>query len=233
MRWVLAAKNRLGYELFQLFNALFYRFVLGRHVPFAAQLEKTITSWERRNSRDQWETQYLSGKWAKLEQLDELARYSVIVGYMAYLKPQGAVLDVGCGEGILFKRYKPHGYSRYLGIDISEVALAKLAEQQDENTAFVRVEAEAYRPTELFDVIVFSEALYYFQAPLTVIERYSHALQQDGILIISTYARSRRAMAILRQIKTKYSLLDEARIAHQSQSWVCTVLRPHEASPNV
>ena len=235
MKRIRAAKIRLVHKLFQFLRALFYRFVFGRQIPLAAELEKIITSWEKQQrmgdipvSADSWETQYLGGRWTYMKQLDELARYSVIVGYIAYLKPRGAVLDVGCGEGILFERYWPYGYSKYLGIDISEAALAKLAEQQSKNTIFIRADAEAYRPTELFDVIIFNETLYYFHEPLTVVERYSHALKQDGILMVSTYTASRRAMAILRQIKAKYFLLDETWTTQGSRSWVCTVLAPHK-----
>lgn len=237
MRRIHAAKRKLFRKFFQFLRALFYRFVFGRQIPFAAGFEKVITYYEKRQgksdipvSADTWETQYLGDKWAYMKQLEELARYSIIVGYIAYLKPGGAVLDVGCGEGILFDRYRPYGYSKYLGIDISEAALAKLAEQQSENTIFIRADAEAYRPTELFDVIIFNEALYYLHEPLTVVKRYSLALKKGGILIISTYTASPRAMAILREIKAKYSLLDETQTTHWSLSWswVCTVLAPHK-----
>jgi len=145
------AKRRLVHKLFQFLRAPFYRLGFVRQIPFAAELEKIITSWEKHQrgyipiSADRWEAQYLGGRWVYLNQLEELARYTVIVGYIAYLKPRGAVLDVGCGEGILFERYRPYGYSKYLGIDISEAALAKLAEPQNENTVFIKADAEAYR----------------------------------------------------------------------------------------
>jgi 2-polyprenyl-3-methyl-5-hydroxy-6-metoxy-1,4-benzoquinol methylase len=231
MKIIHAINRRLLNNIRLFFRSFFYRFIFGQRVPFGAEIEKIITSWECKHStgdnpvpREIWESQYLSNKWKYMEQLDELARYSIIVGYMAYIKPQGAILDVGCGEGILFERYRPYGYSKYLGIDISEIAINRLSKHQDKNTVFIRTDAEAFRPAELYDVIVFNESLYYFHEPLIAFERYSHALKQGGILIISTYTTSHRAMAILSKIKAKCMVFDETQTTQQSRSWLCTVL---------
>ena len=168
--------------------------------------------------------QYRANQWAYLERLDELSRYAVITAYIAYLKPQGAVLDVGCGEGILFSRYQPYGYARYVGLDISEVAIAKLMPKQNAHTTFLQADAETYQPQELFDVIVFNEAQYYFHDPLSAFGRYAQALNPGGVMILSTYTASRRAMVILRQLKTHYRLVDETKTTQGAKSWFCTVL---------
>ena len=179
-------------------------------------------------AEDAWEAQYLSGKWGFMAQMDELARYSTIIGYMACLRPGSAVLDVGCGEGILFKRYRPYGYSKYLGIDISETAISKLVEKQDEKTLFIKADAETYTPIEQFDIIVFNETLYYFHDPLKVVKRYMGALKKNGILVVSTYKASERAMSILQRLKATYSLLDESRTTHSEslKSWICSCFGP-------
>src|SRR4051812_45338733 len=83
-------------------------------------------------SAERWDTEYRAGRWAYLGQLSELSRYSVLVGYMTHFRPSGAVLDVGCGEGVLFRRLQPHGYARYVGVDIAESAIASLKAQQHE-----------------------------------------------------------------------------------------------------
>lgn len=226
-------QRKLVRKFFQFLHSLFYMFVFGHRVPFAGKLEKIINSWERLVrkgdipvSRDAWESQYSDGQWAYMKQLGELGRYSIIVGYIAFFKVGPAVLDVGCGEGILFERYKMYGYSKYVGIEISEVALAKLAQKQDEKTIFIRANVETYTLAELFDVIIFNETLYYLYDPLVVIEAYSHILKKNGILIVSTYTLSKRAMSILRKIKTKYFLLDESKTTHEFSSWICSVFVP-------
>ena len=38
-----------------------------------------------------WEAQYAAGRWDFLAQLPELARFSILAGYICYLKPGGAV----------------------------------------------------------------------------------------------------------------------------------------------
>ncbi len=227
-------KIDVKYRLFQVMQGLFYRGFYGRKGPIAQKFEKIMTSWETRRRRgdvpvssEVWETEYSGEKWNFLDKISELGRYSVIAGYIAYLKPQAAVLDVGCGEGILFERYQRQGYSRYLGIDISQVAIDRLAARQDEKTQFVSADAENFEPNELFDIIVFNESLYYFYDPLISVRRYCNALKPDGLLMVSTCNTSCRAKSILRRLKEQYTVLDEADIVHHqsSLSWTCTVLK--------
>lgn len=225
-------------RLFQWLRAGYYLVFFERRLPFKGTLEKVVHRWEVQQGKgdapkpqEAWDAQYRTNQWAYMERLDELSRYAVITGYLAYLKPGGAVLDVGCGEGILFERYQPYGYARYVGLDISEVAVAKLMPKQNAQAVFFQADAEAYQPAELFDVIVFNEAHYYFHDPLSAVGRYAQALKPGGLLILSTYTASRRAMVILRQLKTHYALVDETKITQGAKSWFCTVLGPNVAAP--
>ncbi len=232
-------KIDVKYRLFQVMQELFYRFFYGRETLLAQKFETLMTVWETRRRRgdvpvsgEVWETEYSGEKWNFLENISELGRYSVIAGYIAYLKPQAAVLDVGCGEGILFDRYQGQGYSKYLGVDISQVAIDRLADRQNEKTRFVSADAENFEPTEwfdsLFDIIVFNESLYYFHDPLMGVKKYCNALNPDGLIIVSTFNTSCRGKSILRKLKEYYSVVDESAIGHHpsSLSWTCTVFKP-------
>jgi SAM-dependent methyltransferase len=238
VRSVQRAKRKTIDRLFQWLRAGYYLFGFGRRFPLKGTLEKLVHGWERQQEkgdipkvREAWDKQYRTNQWAYMERLDELGRYAVITSYIAYLKPGGAVLDVGCGEGILFERYQPYGYVRYVGLDISEVAVAKLMPKQNAGTVFLQADAEAYQPTELFDVIVFNETLYYFHDPLSALGRYAQALKPGGLLIVSTYMASRRARTILRRLKTLYAVIDETQTTQGAKTWFCTVLGPTTAAP--
>jgi SAM-dependent methyltransferase len=233
--------GNLRRRVYQHVHSVYYRAFFGRKMPLGRKLEGIVHAWERQQklgdipvSEDTWESQYLSGQWKYMMNLDELARYSVIVGYVSFLKPCGAILDVGCGEGILLRKLKPYGYSRYIGIEISKVALGSLTEIRDDKTSFVNADAEFYTPAAVFDVIIFNEVLCYFKEPMDTVGKYCSALTNDGILIVETYVNSIRSMSILDRLKRMYSLVDETRTNHvaNSRAWICSVFNaaPREGS---
>jgi 2-polyprenyl-3-methyl-5-hydroxy-6-metoxy-1,4-benzoquinol methylase len=170
-------------------------------------------------SIDQWNSEYQSGKWSYLAGVSELARYSVLTGYAAHFKPGGSILDVGCGEGVFYRRIRPHGYSRYVGVDLASSAIRTLQQSGEGNSAFVDADAESYVPAGYFDTLVFNEVLYYFRDPLAAVERYAQVLSSDGIMLVSTCTQSQPGMAILAQLRRQYSVLDETRVTHGDAHW--------------
>lgn len=232
---LLAVGRRVARRLAPALDTFYYRYVFGRPVPFASHLSERFLAWEKRRSKgdvpvskEVWERQYTRGNWSVLAQLDELSRYMVLVGYLQYVKPGAAVLDVGCGEGLLLRHYRPYGYARYVGIDISETALAKIRHAENEATKFVCANAETYVPTERFDAIVFNGILCYFHDAIGTAARYARALNPDGLLIVSAYAPSLRELASLRALAARYRCLDETTVKNGTKSWVCSVLRARE-----
>jgi 2-polyprenyl-3-methyl-5-hydroxy-6-metoxy-1,4-benzoquinol methylase len=197
--------------------------------------------WLRNNPRRQsggllqsaqtWDAQYAAGRWDVLAQLPELARYSLLAGYICHLKPGGAVLDTGCGQGILLRRLPSSSYSRYVGVDVSPSAIAVAQQQQNERSTFLATDCEHYSPAEQFDVVVFNEVLCCLRDPLRTVERYARSLNSGGLLLVSLCTAARGSALVLRQLKREYSTVDEARIIHRGSklSWVCTALRAREA----
>ena len=213
-------------------RVLYYQFFFDApRVSSSNRLAARVEAWERQQGRGDvpiskalWEQQYRTGHWDFLRTLGELGRFSLVVGYIHELKPQAAVLDVGCGEGLLFQRLQPRGCARYLGLDISAAAVARACEAG--GGPFICADAEEYVPTDTYDVIVFNESLYYLNKPLETVDRYLTRLAQRGIMIVSTFPTSRRGRSILRALKRSYTLLDETRISHASESWICSVFLP-------
>jgi SAM-dependent methyltransferase len=150
----------------------------------------------------------------------------MIIGFLQYFKPGGSILDVGCGEGILFRRYRFYGYTKYVRIDISEVAINNISREKNKRTFFITADAEKCTPTERFDSIAFNEILYYFNDPFNTLEKYINFLNKDGIFVISTFTDSKRAMSILNRIKSTYGLLSEVKTTQGSRSWMCSVFLP-------
>lgn len=175
--------------------------------------------------KSEWERQVKNGEWEYIKHLDELAHYSIIAGYFQHLKKGGAILDVGCGEGLLQMRLNPQTYAYYAGIDISEAAIERAASKADDKTFFFVACAGNYVPPQLFDAIIFNEVLYYLDSPLQILSRYSNYLNQDGVFIISM-VKSLRSAFIWQRIKSQYITLDETKIVNmQGLGWICRVLQ--------
>ncbi len=180
-----------------------------------------------------WNAEYESGRWEYLEQLPELSRYSVLVGYMSHFRPAGSVLDVGCGSGVLYRRIPPHARARYVGVDLSSSAVANLQKLHDERSAFCAADGEHYVPTERFDIIVFNEVLYFFKEPRAAVERYARTLNDGGVLLVSTCTAFRGGTAILNGLKSALNVLDETCVTHGANkwSWIVTALAPDSYEP--
>ncbi|HEY1889913.1 MAG TPA: methyltransferase domain-containing protein [Steroidobacteraceae bacterium] len=175
-----------------------------------------------------WEAQYAAGRWDFLAQLPELARFSILAGYIYHLKPGAAVLDTGCGQGALLGRLPSACYSSYVGIDLSGSAIAVAQKQQNERSTFLVADCEEYSPAENFDVIVFNEVLCCLRDPLCTVERYARSLKADGLLLVSLCTAARGSATILRRLKRAYATIDEVQVTGNGGkiSWVCAALRP-------
>lgn len=225
------AIERLGHRAFKPVYILYYRLLFGRRFPGSAALARRVHAWELATGRgdapvgkDAWEAQYREGGWAFMRNPDEVARYSVIAGYVHALTPGGSVLDVGGGEGILVDHLRPFGYSRYLGIDLSEAAVEQAAGRRDQKTAFAAADAEAFVPEGRWDAIVFNECVYYFEDPVGTVGRYKGFLAPGGVLVVSTF-RSRRSDVIAARLKKAHELLEETAVSNRKGTWVVRIFR--------
>ena len=175
------------------------------------------------------DTEYSSGVWDYLRGLDELSRFSVVAGYCHFLKDQGSILEIGCGEGLLHQRLDKRKYARYLGVDISTEAIRRAAGQADEKAEFVAEDALVFSPRQSFDAIIFNECLEYFTDPLNLVRQYEPFLNGNGVFIISMFVGldTARTKQIWRRLQTVYRVLDETQVCNVKRyRWIIKVLAP-------
>jgi 2-polyprenyl-3-methyl-5-hydroxy-6-metoxy-1,4-benzoquinol methylase len=167
-------------------------------------------------SRTRWEQDYAEGKWRYLDNVRQLGHYSLIMGYYMYYRPHSSVLDVGCGHGVLQRRLRALGYTRYVGVDTSQNAVDHAKTEQDDQTAFCCADAESYIPRETFDVIIFNEVVYYFSAPIDAVARLAQSLNPGGIVIISMVQKE-GSRVIWRSLARVVRAADAVRVINQDR----------------
>src|SRR5258708_5197336 len=172
---------------------------------------------------EEWNREYQHGAWQRLDDLAELAHYSVILGYCCFFKSR-SILDIGCGHGVMAKMLKAAPYEAYHGIDVSSHAVAA-AEAGCGNamTRFFLADAATYRPERRFDTVIFNECLYYFERPEALMVRYREFLEPGGRMIVSTFA-SGQERALLRLIESEAPLVDRTMVTNRKgQCWIVSV----------
>ncbi|GAA4446378.1 hypothetical protein GCM10023189_01440 [Nibrella saemangeumensis] len=193
--------------------------VLDRVVSFVQR--KILRSYKARLDH-----QYKHGGWAWLGRLDELAHHQILAGYFNYLKKEGSILDLGCGEGVLNDSIQKSNYSRYVGVDLSSEA-ARIGNEKrgDEKTRFYQGNMDTYVPEGKFDVICINEALYFSSNPNKLLNRLQAHLEPDGFFMISLL--SPKGDTIWSDLYQQYEFLDENKVTNiRNVTWTCRILKP-------
>ncbi|GAB3934709.1 class I SAM-dependent methyltransferase [Larkinella terrae] len=195
---------------------------------------QSFTSFFKRKilriDRDRWNYQYDKGLWDGLKGLDELARFSVIVGYIKHLKPgQPEILEIGCGEGFLQQRLQSQNYGRFVGLDISDSAIETARVLADEKCTYLVADMDKHQPTVQFDMIIFNESVYYSKHPVKTLQRFATYLKANGFLIV-TINDHKHSDELWQSIKTAFDLFDEATAITSKSTCICNVLLPKGAA---
>jgi len=176
---------------------------------------------------DEWDKGYSKGDWDYLHSLQQRMRYKVIACYFSHFGDGGSVLDVGCGDGYLQEIIAIEGFSKYLGIDISAKAIESAKYRENETTKFIKADVNTFQVDERFNVIIFNECIYYFDDPISILNKYTHYLTEDGVFVISMFGPLNRSLdsKLWKKIQSKFTVIDEVIISHGSgKSWTIKVL---------
>lgn len=134
-----------------------------------------------------WDQEFSGTHW---DFIDDTAGDCVYAHLEKHLKG-GSILDLGCGPGNTANELAANAYTTYVGIDISEAALAKATKRTEENgragkNSFACSDFLSYRPTQQFDVILFRESMYH--VPLgkvkPILDHFSKCLKDDGVFVV-------------------------------------------------
>ncbi|MBA5776396.1 class I SAM-dependent methyltransferase [Stappia sp. F7233] len=184
-----------------------------------------------------WDEEYRGGRWSFLRDLPESGRYGIIGMWLALNDCLGNVLDIGCGEGLLYERLKPMGIGRYLGVDLAPAALG-IADVDPAIASLRAGDMHTFTPEkdERFSAIVFNEVLHFSDDPVAVVSRYVPFLAEDGLIAISMYSPKRLDSGANRLIArlweatdgNGFEVLDDYRLTSDKKkvTWRLRLLKP-------
>ncbi|MEJ0027316.1 MAG: class I SAM-dependent methyltransferase [Rhizomicrobium sp.] len=174
-----------------------------------------------------WDREYKAGRWDYLGTLDNLGGLASVLAYCQFLEP-AAILDVGCGAGLLARKLKVLPYRSYLGVDLSAEAIAQAAPVADARTAFAVADACDFHVDRRFDVIIFCQVLGYIPDPDAVLARYARNLAPNGRIIASMFNDGRTRAAWTRIGKTMV-VEDTMSVTQAGGTTTTKLLRPRAA----
>lgn len=134
------------------------------------------------------------------------------------------MLEIGCGEALLQRRLAPSDYQRFVGVDISEVAINRAQAFAENRVRYLVADMQKLELDEKFDAVVFSESINYVPRRHDLLRNYARFLNEGGVFIISIY-RNKSTAAIWTEIHSVAAAIDHAVTTNESGVWDCEVLR--------
>ena len=137
-----------------------------------------------------WDREFAGDKWDFIDN----TLGDCVYPYLEKYTRNGSILDLGCGPGNTANELAETAYRSYLGLDISQQALAKAIRRTEaagrtHKNRFTTGDFLSFEPGERFDVILFRESMYH--VPLekikTVLKHYSRHLSGRGVFIVRLY----------------------------------------------
>lgn len=192
-------------------------FVISRSAQF---MRGALLSYGPRFLRRRvWDKEYRAERWSFAYNTTGDCVYPHLEKYAR----SGRILDLGSGSGNTSTEMSDSAYQSYVGVDISEAALAKAtarstaAGRQNKNT-FVCSDFFAFQPTGTFDVILFRESIYH--VPLgkmkAIFDKYSQYLKPEGVFIVRLFTSSRetakskyRPNAMVHIMESEFEVLEK------------------------
>jgi len=164
-----------------------------------------------------WDAEFRRGRWDCLDRIPGEVRHPDVEKYAN----QGSILDLGCGPGSTGNELNEDSYQSYTGVDISEsfiqVATQRTTEYgRSSKNNYVRSDMLTYVPTQMHDVILFGDSIYYIPINriLPMLRRYSAYLKNDGVFIANFYGGTGGRFSLIpAMIESEFDVIDRQRSA--------------------
>jgi SAM-dependent methyltransferase len=173
-----------------------------------------------------WDELYTAGELDYYAEPDALARYGILAAYITHVGAR-SILDVGCGPGLLRPHVGDVGFTRYLGIDPSAVAVEQAKRFEDERTRF-SVAERAPPESGSFHVVVCNDMLYYVDDAGAFLDHVRDLLEPDGYVVAAVW-RHPGDTVLHRRLDERFDLVDRVlvkQLADQRRSrWLVSCHR--------
>jgi SAM-dependent methyltransferase len=185
-----------------------------------------------------WDKEFSSGKW---NFIDNTAG-DCVYGHLEKYAQNGSILDLGCGPGNTANELSETAYRNYVGVDISDAALAKARRRTEESgrankNHFVQSDFLSYEPAQRFNVILFREAMYHIPVGKIreILDKYSQHLTDRGVFIVRMFLSENgkvksRMMKMTDIIEANFEMVD--RRQHGEPGPTIFVFRPKGPEQN-
>jgi len=161
--------------------------------------------------RGLWNSEYAEGRWKHCED----TQGDPVYGFIKKYARAGRILDLGCGAGNTGNELASDTYADYIGVDISDVAIAKAIDRsrtngREKRNRYYAADISKYVPEGKFDLILFRESMYYLPPHriASILDRYARSLKDSGVFMVALYDRE-ACPKIVRLLNDTYRMVED------------------------
>lgn len=177
-----------------------------------------------RIERDRWNHKYASNNWDNLHLENE--RFNAVINMCYSVNTNPSILEIGCGEAVMFQKMKDKAITYFTGVDISDVAIERAKPLEQDNIRFEVGDMETYEPKKSYDLIIFNESLYYSKRPELILKKIVKHLAPNGYIIITAIENKYTAHLWPAVHSLHWSQASEAIIEVKSDKWFVKMYQP-------
>ena len=126
-----------------------------------------------------------------------------------YLR-NGDLLIMGCGGASVVRELEASGLQSVLGVDLSEEAIRLARRSAPVKATFQLADMVTFECPHSYDVILFSESLYYVPGgrQVALLNRLGAHLKSGGAFVV-TLAEAKRYQDIIERVRTNFRIIED------------------------